>query len=66
MTPLRWLIFIAVCLAVFLWFVFRITVIIAVLLSVFLDVDANYAVLIGFFLWLGFVVYISVSAAIRN
>ncbi len=66
MTPTRWLIFIGVCVGVFLWFVFRITVIISVLLSVFFDVDANYAVPIGFFCWLGFVIYISVSAAIKK
>ncbi len=66
MTPTRWLIFIGVCLAVFIWFVIRVTTIIAVLLSVFFGVDPEYAVAIGFFGWLGFVVYISVSAAIKK
>lgn len=48
----KWLIYIAVCLGFFLWFVIPMTGNIALFLTVFLGVDPAVSVPIGFFVWL--------------
>jgi len=66
MSFLKWLVFVAVCVGVFLWFVIPVTGDIATLLAVFLGFAPGPAVACGFFIWLAIVIYIGVSTATKK
>lgn len=63
---LKWLVYIAVCIGFFLWFVIPMTGDIALLLTAFLGIAPEISVPVGFFVWMAIVVYLGVSAIVKK